>query len=103
MNVDDSLPLQVIHEAPADNMIDIKAHMETQHGGVYSGFLKNITDFVDELPFTIELSFIIELPLIIELPIIAQLSFTIELSSMKNQCASFPAFGRDLGKPHCFS
>lgn len=42
MNVDDSLPLQVIHEPREDNMIDIKAHMETQHGGVYSGFLKNI-------------------------------------------------------------
>ena len=38
MNVDDSRPLQVIHEAP----IDIQTHVETQHGGVYSGFLRNI-------------------------------------------------------------
>ena len=51
---------------------------------------KNITVFVDEL------SFVIELPFIIEMIIIAQLSFTIELSSMKDEYANFPAFGRDF-------
>ena len=53
---------------------------------------KNITAFFDELSFTIELPFIIDLHLIV------QLSFTIELSSMKNQYANFPAFGRDFKK-----
>ena len=51
---------------------------------------KNITAFFDELSFTIELPFIMELPFTI------QLSFTIELPPMKNECANFPAFGRDF-------
>ena len=63
---------------------------------------KKIQHFLDELSFIIKLSFFIELPSAIELPLIAQLSFTIELSSMPNEYANFPAFGRDFQKYHCF-
>ena len=53
---------------------------------------KNTTAFFDEL------SLAIELILIIELHLVVQLSFTTELSSMKNQYANFPAFGRNFKK-----
>ena len=71
--------------------------MKNEYGNV-PAVNKKIQFLFDELSFIIKPSFFIELPSTIELPLISQLSFTIELSSMPNEYANFPAFGRDFSK-----
>ena len=71
--------------------------MKNEYGNV-PAVNKKMLLFLDELSFIIKLSFFVELPCAIELPLFAQLSFTIELSSMPNEYANFPAFGRDFLK-----